>query len=92
MQTSIDTSFISNSSCTNIFTGSFQLLNTPLLTKPISVSKNGASGPGCRLLRPSPTPSSEQPPAHRVPLKSETESAMKWHTKLEIAELLMRNG
>lgn len=100
MQTSTDTSFTSNSSCANTLTGSFQLLNTPLLPKPISEPENGASGPGCllpsaceaALPAPSPAPSSEQPPVRRAALRSETESAMKWHTKLEIAELLMRNG
>lgn len=32
------------------------------------------------------------PPPNRAPPKSETESVMKWHTKMEITELLMRNS
>lgn len=93
MQTSTDTSFTSNSSCANILTGSFQLLNTPLLPKPISEPKKWCFGsrlPPAQRLQGS--PARLHPPARRVPLRSETESVMKWHTKLEIAELLMRNG
>lgn len=56
--------------------------------------KLGCLLPGAReaaLPAPGPAPT-EHPPAPGAPPRSETEPAVKRHTELEIAELLMRNG